>query len=115
MFICIHLSKKKKQKKFKIKKGPKGRKFKIEQQTHTSLSQFRSSEKPDVPEQQEDGRDEGEPDTPADAGPTGHAQHPVHRRPESDARALERVVHLLGQGGRVADLVADGERYLFPY
>ena len=67
---------------------------------------------PNIPKEQEHNSNKGEPDPPADTRAAGHAQHPVHRRSQADARAFERVVHLLGQGGRVADLVSYGDGYL---
>lgn len=71
------------------------------------------SEQPDVGEEQDDGGEEAEPDLPPDAGPLGHEEHAVHGAAEAQARLVERVVHLLGQGARVADLVADRRSHLF--
>ena len=70
------------------------------------------SEQPHIPKQEHHHPQKAKPDPPADTGALGHEEHAVHGGAEAEAGALERVVHLLGQGGGVADLVADGEGYL---
>lgn len=68
-------------------------------------------EQPDVEEDEDDGGEEGEPDLPAHARPLGHEEHPVHGAADARPRRVERVVHLLHEGRRVADLSAHGLRH----
>lgn len=65
-------------------------------------------EQPDVPEQDDDGGEKGQPDLPADASALSHAKHAIHCAAQTHAGAVERVVHLLGESGRIADFVSDG-------
>ena len=69
-------------------------------------------EEPDVGEQEDDGDEEAEPHPPAHAGALGHEQHAVHGAAQPETGLVERVIHLLGEGGRVADFVSDGHRHL---
>lgn len=78
----------------------------------SSLHSAMGSEQPHVHEQECHGREEAEPDLPAHAGAFGHEQHAVHGAPQADAGRVEGIVHLLREGGRVADLVPDGVGHL---
>lgn len=70
-------------------------------------------EQPDVYEEHGDGEEEKQPPLPADAAALGHDEHAVHGAAEAHARRVKGVVHLLGEGGRFADFVADGSRHVF--
>lgn len=73
-----------------------------------TLSHARSKQ-PDIPEQEDNSSEEGHPDLPADAGALRHAEHAVHGTAQAHTSAIERVVHLLGERGRITDFVADGQ------
>ena len=71
------------------------------------------SEQPHVREEHPNRDEKPEPDLPADARLPRHPEHAVHGAAEARARAVEGVVHGVGEGGGGADLVADGEGDLF--
>lgn len=68
---------------------------------------------PHPPKQQHQRREKRNPRFPSDPGLLCHPQHPVHRAADLVPGVLELVVHLFGQGGRVADLIADEVRQLW--
>jgi hypothetical protein len=62
---------------------------------------------PDPPKQQYDRREETNPHFPPHTRTLCHPQHPVHRASQLQSRVLKLIVHLLGEGGRVADFVTN--------
>lgn len=72
-------------------------------------SEAQGLEQPHIPEQEDDGSEEGQPDLPADASALSHAEHAIHCAAQTRTGAIERVVHLLGECGRIADFVSDGQ------
>ncbi len=68
-----------------------------------------SSKQPNIPKQQYHHDKKPQPNPPPNTRPLRHTQHAIHRAPQPDARVVEAVVHLVGQGGGVTDFVADGE------
>jgi hypothetical protein len=62
---------------------------------------------PNPPKQQNNRRKEAQPNLPPHARLLRHPQHAIHGALEPIPRVLELVVHFLGEGGRVADFVAD--------
>lgn len=62
---------------------------------------------PYPPKEQYDHRKEPHPDLPTNARLLGHAQHASHSPLDLIPRVLKLIVHLLCQGGRIADLVAN--------
>jgi hypothetical protein len=68
---------------------------------------------PNPPKQQYDGSKEAQPSLPPNTRLLSHPQHAVHRALETDPRIFKLIVHLLCQGGRVADFVANKVCQLF--
>jgi hypothetical protein len=62
---------------------------------------------PHPPKQQYNNREEPDPNLPPNPRLLRHAQHAIHSAFYLVSRVFELVVHLLGEGGRVADFVAD--------
>ena len=80
---------------------------------NTEEASAASSEQPNPREETPNGDKKPQPDLPPDARAFRHPEHPTHGPPEPHARAVEAVVHLVREGRRVADLVADGHSQLF--
>ena len=70
---------------------------------------WESSKQPNVSKNQPHRDEKPEPNLPPHARLLRHPQHAVHRPPQPHARVVERVVHGVREGGRGADLVADGD------
>lgn len=72
------------------------------------------SKQPNIPKQNHHGREEPNPHSPPDPRPLRHPKHPIHRPAQPHPRVVERIVHPIRQGRRVADLVADrhGDLYV---
>ena len=68
-----------------------------------------SSEQPNIRKNHPHRHEKPQPNPPPDPRLLRHPQHAVHRPPQPDARAVERVVHGVREGGRGADFVADGD------
>jgi len=65
------------------------------------------STQPHPPEQQDNRGKEPDPNLPPDPRLLRHPQHAIHSAFYLVSRVLKLVVHLLGEGGGVADFVAD--------
>ena len=71
-----------------------------------------SLEKPHVNKQDDYGHEKAQPCLPADAGPLGHQEHPVHGAAQAKACLVEAFVHLFGERGGLADFIAYGYCHL---
>jgi len=69
-------------------------------------------EKPHVNKQDNHGHEKPQPGLPADAGPLGHQEHPVHGAAQAQACLVKAFVHLFGERGGLADFIAYSYRHL---
>ena len=65
------------------------------------------SPQPHPPKQQNNRRKEAKPSLPAHARLLGHDQHTIHSALDLEPRVLKLVIHLLCEGSRSTNLVAD--------
>ena len=67
------------------------------------------SKQPHIPKQNRHCREKYNPHPPPHPRSFRHPEHTIHRSPQADARIVKGIIHGVGEGGGVADFVADGQ------
>lgn len=76
---------------------------------HHSPPRLDVLKQPNISENQPHRHEKPNPDFPPHARLLSHPQHAVHSPSQPHACVVKRVVHVVSEGGRGADLVADGD------
>lgn len=80
---------------------------------NNTISCSRSSKQPHPSKQAPHRNEEAEPHFPPNSCLLSHSEHSPHGTLQSHSRIVETVVHLVCEGGRIADLIPDGNGELF--